>query len=369
MTERRACRVVLLVAAIATMMSAACSKGGGGDAAGDAAGESTPTVPARVAVVTTQPFTETLGAIGTVTPRVGHVASLSAPAAARVARVLVSVGQHVQVGQVLVELDQSTFQAALQSAEAAVAAAQRAYERNERLAQEGIAPRKDVEQSSADLAKARADLVTARREQQLSTLRAPIAGVVTRMTAQLGGSADVAQPLVEIADPSAVDILLNVTPTDAGRVRAGMKVTMSAGQSAGGEDLGIGSVVDVGGTVDSSTRTVTIRVQLPTTRRPLRIGETVFGQVAVLTRPSAVVVPNEALVPEGDGFKVFVVDAAGVAHARPVVIGGRTDKVAEITSGLAAGERVVTYGAYGVEDSAKVVPLGTTAPPAAAEKP
>src|SRR4051812_45856313 len=102
MIEHCAFRVVQLAATIATMMTVACSKGG--DAAGDAAGESTPTVPARVAVVATQPFTETLGAIGTVTPRVGHVASLSAPAAARVARVLVSVGQHVQVGQVLVDL-------------------------------------------------------------------------------------------------------------------------------------------------------------------------------------------------------------------------------------------------------------------------
>jgi membrane fusion protein, multidrug efflux system len=367
MTERRHCRELRLAMLTAAMfMIVACSKGG--NAEGDAA-ETTPTVPARIAVVTTQPFTQTVASIGTVAPRTGHVASLSAPAAARVARVLVSAGQHVQAGQALVELDQSSFQAALQSAEAAVAAAQRSYERNERLAQEGIAPRKDVEQAAAELAKARADLVTARREQQLSILHAPIAGVVTRMTAQLGGAADVAQPLVEIADPSNVDILLNVTPTDAARLRSGMKVTMSAGQSAGGEALGIGNVVDIGGTVDSTTRTVNVRVQAPATRRPLRIGETVFGQIAILTRPNAVVVPNEALVPEGDGFKVFVVDAAGVAHSRPVAIGGRTDRMAEITSGLSAGERVVTYGAYGVEDSAKVVPLDATARPAAPEKP
>ena len=38
-------------------------------------------------------------------------------------------------------------------------------------------------------------------------------------------------------------------------------------------------------------------------------------------------------------------------------------KVAEITEGLTAGERIVTYGAYGIEDSAKVVPIGTPAKP------
>ena len=365
MMERQVMRILVRGAALAALL--ACGKGAKDAEGGDA--EVSPVVGARIAVVTTQPFTETLSAIGNVAPRVGHVASLSAPAAARVARVLVSTGQQVQVGQSLVELDQSTFQAAAQSAEAQLAAAEKNYERNQRLAEEGIAPRKDVEQSAADLAKARSDVVAARREQQLSTLRAPIAGVVTRMTAQLGAAADMSQPLVEIADPRAVDILLNVTPTDAPRVRAGMTVSLTAGQSASGEALGAGHVVDVGGTVDSATRTVSVRVQAPTTRRPLRIGETVLGRIAVATRPAAVVVPNEALVPEGDGFKVFVVDAAGVAHARPVTVGGRTDKTVEIVNGLAAGERVVTYGAYGVEDSAKVIPLDASSRPAAAEKP
>jgi hypothetical protein len=100
---------------------------------------------------------------------------------------------------------------------------------------------------------------------------------------------------------------------------------------------------------------------VPTTRRPLRISETVFGQIAVAVHPNAIAVPLEALVPEGEEFKVFVVDSAGTAHERQVSVGARTDKVAEITRGLAAGERVVTYGAYGVSDSAKVVPMTQSA--------
>jgi membrane fusion protein, multidrug efflux system len=82
----------------------------------------------------------------------------------------------------------------------------------------------------------------------------------------------------------------------------------------------------------------------------------VFGEISTSVRAHAVVVPIDALVPEGDGFKVFVVDAQSIAHARPVTIGGRTSALAEITDGVRAGEKVVTYGAYGVEDSSKVVP-------------
>ena len=341
-------------ASLALMLLASCHRGGEADAGADSA---QPTVSVVVVTVLAQPFTETIGAIGVVAPRAGHTAALGAPAQARIARVLVSAGQHIAAGQPLIELDQAPFQAAARSAESAVGAAQANYSRTARLASDGIAPRKDVETAAADLARARADLVTARRNAHLAVLRSPISGVITRMNASLGATADPTQPLVEIADQSALDILLSTTPTNAARMRPGAKVALSAGQSATGEPLGTGTVVDVSGTVDTSSRSVTVRAQAPTTRRRLRIGETVFGQIAVATNPSALVVPNAALVPSGDGFQLFVVDGKGIAHARPVTVGGRTDSLAEITNGLAAGERVAADGAYGVQDSANVVPV------------
>ena len=343
-------------AALALLFLAALLTGCSHDAddSGDAA--AAPVVGVRTALATAQPFTETIGAIGTIEARAGHSAALGAPGAARIARVLVTAGQHVSAGDVLVELDQTAFQAAAQSAEAQLAASQGAYDRAKRLADAGIVPRKDVEQAAAELAKARADAATARRAAQLSVLRAPISGVVTSVTATLGATADPALPLVEIADPTATDVVLNTTPADAARIHAGASVALVGGQSAEGESLGRGTVMDVGGTVDSATRSVPVRVRVTSTSRPLRIGETVFGEIATAVRADAIVVPTDALVPEGDGFKVFVVDAQSIAHARPVTVGARTAKLAEITEGLKAGEQVVTYGAYGVEDSAKVIP-------------
>jgi membrane fusion protein (multidrug efflux system) len=335
----------------------------------EAAGEKQPSVAAKTVVVVAQPFTETLGAIGTVAPRVGHVASLSAPAPGRVGQVLVSTGRVVQAGEPLIELDQAPFRASTNAAEAAFEAAQSANERQQRLAKEGIAPRKDAEQAAAELVRARSELETARRTEHLSTIRAPIAGVVTRVVATIGSSVDPSQLLIEIADPSTIDIILSVTPSDAGRVRRGARTSLTAGQSSGGEQLGVGNVVEVSSAVDSATRSVAVRVQAPNTRRPLRFGETVFGAIAVGTRASAIVIPLEALVPDGEGFKVFVVDANNVAHARPVTVGARTTTTAEITDGLKAGERIVTFGAYGMQDSAKVIPVAPLGDSAKPEKP
>jgi membrane fusion protein, multidrug efflux system len=308
----------------------------------------------KTARVTIAPFAEAISSIATVKARAGHLASLSAPAPARIAVVYVSQGQKVSAGTPLVAFEQAPFIAAAQSAEAALSAAQRNYERARRLADAGIVPTKDADQAATELAQARAAASLARRSAQLAVLRAPISGVVTKLDAPLGAQVDVTQPIVEVADLGALDIIFNVSPADAARIAPGASVTLSAGESANGEPLGVGNIVDVGGAVDSTTRSVSVRAKAPPTARPLRIGETIFGEISTAVHPRAIVIPVAALVPDGDGFKVFVVGAGNIARERKVTVGRRNEATAEILSGLAEGEIVVTEGAYGLEDSVKV---------------
>lgn len=340
------------VLASAMLLTISCKK----EAADDDEAKGPTAVNVKTVVVRPQPYTESIGAIGTVSARAGHIASLSAPAPARIAQVLVSLGQRVSVGTRLVVFDQAPFRDAARAVEATLSTAQRAYDRAKTLSDAGIIPRKDLDQATADLAKARNDVSIARRAEALSVMRSPISGVVTQMSAVLGASADVNQPLVEIADPSALDIILGTTPALAGKIRPGAKVQLRAGQSATGESLGIGTVLDIGATVDTTERDVEIRAALPAATRPLRIGETVYGDIEVATRPNAISIPVESLIPDGDAFKVFVVDAKNVAHQRSVTVGAKNQKTVEILKGLNAGDRVVTYGAYGLDDGVTVVP-------------
>lgn len=335
--------------------AAACRKGG--DAGDDAGAGPPPVVGARTAQATKHPFVETVDAIGTVAARPWAMAALSAPAPARVERIDVAVGERVRAGATLVELDHAPFDAAAKSAQAAVTSAQAAFDRATRLADQGIAPRKDAETASADLAQAQAALLTAQRNQTLASLRSPIGGVVTRLGAALGQSVDQGQAIVEVADPAALDIVLALSPDLAARVHTGDSVSLVAGANAGGEALGHGLVQSVAVTLDSATRSVGVRARLEHPARALRIGETVFGRIGVAVHADAVSVPVQALVPEGEGYRVYVVDSSGVAHARDVDVGARTESDAEILKGVSAGERVVTYGAYGVADSAKIVPV------------
>ena len=348
-------RLVLAVAVSQLVFVVACAPSAGSDEK-EVKTDVQAVVGARTAAAVVEPFAIQVTALGTVAPRPGSYAAMSAPAPTRVARIFVAAGQAVEQGTALIEFERAPFDAAAKSAQAAVTTAQNAHDRAVRLAQAGILPQKDVDQAAGDLAQAQSALVTAQRALELATLHAPIAGVVTRMSAVVGASVDANQPLVEIADPAALDVVFNLTPADVAPVHPGQPVAIWAGEAARGDPLGAGTVGGVAAAVDSATRTVEVRARVIRSSRPLKLGETAFGRIAVGVHPRAVTVPLEALVPEGDGFKVFVVDQGGIAHARPVTVGARSETLAEITSGLVGGEKVVTYGAFGVEDSAKIVP-------------
>ncbi len=337
--------IILLLAALA------CHKDDEGVAAASAVG-------VRTAVAQARAFPEIVSAIGTVTPRPGRFADLSAPAATRVSRVEAVPGQRVAAGAVLVEFERAPFDAAAHSADAALSAAQATWDRAVRLAQAGVLPRKDVDQAASELAQAQSAVVIARRSLELATLRAPIAGVVTRMDAVLGQPVEANQALVQVVDESALDIVFAVSADAASRVHPGAAVRITAGEDARGDSLGSGSVTSVGASVDPVSRAVLVRARIVRPSRPLRVGETVMGRITVGVHANAVTIPVDALVPAGEGFKVFVVDSSGLARAREVTVGGRADSLVEVRLGLAAGETVVTYGAYGLEDSVRVVRAG-----------
>ncbi len=338
-------------------------------------------VTAQTGVARVGVFDVTIDALGTVQPRPGSFAQVAAPAASRVARILVATGDRVRPGQALVQLDESVWVLQAEQAQIALDAAQKAYDRAERLFSEGISPRKDVESAAAELARARADMMQARRTQALGTLRSPIAGVVTELRASLSQPVDVNQPLVEVVNPAGLEVLFHLSPTEAARLAPGSAVTLSAASESGApagsgpaagnpstgapQFLGRGTITGISAAVDSATGSVTVRATVVAPVVPLKAGQTVSGHLAVAHHAGAVIVPTAALVPAGDSVRVFVVDAKGIAHATPVTVGARNELEAEVTSGLRGGETIVTAGAYGVTDSATIRRPG--AAPAKAE--
>jgi membrane fusion protein (multidrug efflux system) len=306
------------------------------------------------ALVTQQPLTPTLRILGVVTPRPDGYAELSAPGPTRVTHVYVTVGTPVTIGTPLIAFDRAAFEATTHSAEVALTAARAAYERATRLATLGILPRKAVDQAATDLAQTNAAAVAARRTSTLALMRSPLHGVVTQMTAVQGAAVDAPTVLVAVADPSKLDVILSISPTDAATIHRGAAVVFRASDGADTTVIGRGHVSGIGVMLDSTTRTVPVHVTIDHTAHPLRIGETVTSDVTTRTIAHAVTVPQAALVPSGDRMMVFVVDH-GIAHAREVTVGARADSVVQILAGLSPGQTVVAGGAFGAQDGSTII--------------
>src|SRR2546426_6601936 len=117
----------------------------------------------------------------------------------------------------------------------------------------------------------------------------------------LGASVDASQPLVEVADPRALDILLTVSPAEAAQIHEGNPVTLTAGEGTNGEPLGQGVVSGVAAAVDSVSRAVAGPARGPSAERAPRLGESVFGRITTAVGSPAGTVPVASLVPTGGG--------------------------------------------------------------------
>lgn len=281
-------------------------------------------------------------------------------------------------------------EAALQTARSNQRLAQNNLIRQQRLFERGIAPRKDVDdaqnqitvtteavrQAESALAAARvnaargvseartqasvtaggveaaqAALDVARAELSRAAIRSPIAGTVTKRLVNDGETVDPATPAFEVIDSASLDVVANLPAGYLGRVKTGNLALVRIEPQPDKEFSG--GVVQVAPSVDPQTNTVAVRVRLANPTGELKAG--IFGtaRIAVEIHQNALVVPQEALVVEGDETFVFVPQGDKV-EKRKVTVGIREDGHVEIIEGLKDSERVVTTGAFGLGDGTKI---------------
>jgi len=117
-------------------------------------------------------------------------------------------------------------------------------------------------------------------------------------------------------------------------------------------------------------RTILVKARVPNAQRALQPGMFIEAHLVTAVRPGAIVIPEDAVVPQQGANLVWVVDS-GKVHPRPISLGVRTPGFVEVTSGLSAGEQVVVGGlgmlAPGMPVMARVVERGKPQAAAAAD--
>jgi cobalt-zinc-cadmium efflux system membrane fusion protein len=343
-----------------TLEAAACSK----PAAEEVTSETVVSVRTEAAVI--GDIRGVVHATGIVTPSPGAELIVVAPEAARIAEIPRAAGDRVRRGDVLVRFDVPTSvadvqrqQAEIVRARAAVENAKSAQIRASELFERGVAARREVEDSDraaadaeASLAQARAALTSAEAVAARATVRATFDGVVARRFHNPGDlvEATAADPVLRVIDPRRLEILAAVPLADAARIEVGAAAHVTGGPIEAGA---LRSKVVAGpSVVDPGAATVPVRLSVAGAAG-IPAGTPVQVDIDAERHPNVVLIPVAAIVRDGEETAVFV--AAGEkAQRRSVRIGLVSGAVAEIVSGLSAGEHVIVDGQAGLPDGAAI---------------
>ncbi|MEO0061877.1 MAG: hypothetical protein RLZZ08_437 [Pseudomonadota bacterium] len=295
---------------------------------------------------------------------------------------LFTEGSLVRAGQPLYQIDDSLFRAAVQQAEAnlasaratASAASARARRYKPLAAIEAVAQQDytdaqaQAQQAEAGVAQARAALETARINLRYTRVAAPISGRIGRSLLTTGALANANQAdplaLIQRLDPIYVDMQQSSAAITTLR-QSLSRGTVSPGGSAVRLQLDDGSQYGFTGTVqfsemvvDEGTGTVTLRARFPNPKGLLMPGMFVTAVFDQAIQPSAFLVPQQAVQRDFDGSAfVYIVGPGNKAQRRKVVAERSQGTQWVVTSGLKAGDKVITQAPVSVRQDSEIRPV------------
>jgi RND family efflux transporter MFP subunit len=286
---------------------------------------------------------------------------VQAPIAARASGYLrrwyKDIGSKVQKGELLAEIetpeiDQQLSQAIATRAQTASSLdlAKSTQERWEALRKKDAVSQQELDekrsanvQARANVAAADANVERLRQMEGFKRVVAPFAGIITKRNVDVGdlidaGGGSGARALFVLSQTDPLRVYVNVPQTYAQLIKVGQKVAITQTELPGKRFDG--EIVRTAGSIDTTTRTMQVEINLPNKNAMLLPGA--FVQVALpLPADASLVIPANALLFRKDGLSVAVVDGNGTVHLRPVQIGRNLGPTIEVLQGVSISDRLV----------------------------
>lgn len=287
----------------------------------------------------------------------------------RVTRVLVELGQSVRRGQAMAEVFSPELSEAgtrFISARAELEAHERELQRTEKLVEIGAASHQELERLHAEHAAKSTAVDSARSRLELlglspstiaglapgkvmgavTTVPAPIAGVITERTVNAGLNIDSSSKLFTVVDLSTVWVVADAYESDFSHVHVGSTATVTT--RAYPDLLLRGRVNYIDPQVNATTRTAKVRIEMPNPGEQLRLG--MFADVSLegFEQTSHARIPRVAVQNVDDRTVVYLADATqpGRFIEREVRLGESSGNDVDIMRGITAGDMVVTDGSF-----------------------
>ncbi|SFM47258.1 efflux RND transporter periplasmic adaptor subunit [Variovorax sp. OV329] len=278
------------------------------------------------------------------------------------------VGQHVQPGAVLAQLDPKDYQLAAEAARAQsnaaltnrdlAAADLKRYQglRAQNFISEAELQRREstFKSAQAQFEQAQAQVASQGNQARYTNLVADVAGIVTAVEAEPGQVVSAGTPVVRIANDGARDVVFAVPEDRASLVKPGSPVSIRS-WADNGQPME-GTVREVAAAADAVTRTYTVKVAVDAASAP-PLGATVYAQPKALSHVGTPVIklPTSALRREGQGTAVWVLDKTSMTvRSQPVQVATADGNEAVIAAGVTPGMLVVSAGVHVLSPGQKV---------------
>lgn len=296
---------------------------------------------ALVKSATLHTYVEAYGSVESAPAGVGQpagAARLSAPVPGLVTEVLVTEGEHVDAGRIIVKLDDRLARSSLELA------AQQFDRQKKLMAVEGTSE-KMFQEAGQQLAAARTQLA-------LLQITTPTAGIVARVNVQPGQVVDMNTVVSEIVDPSRLVVTVNVPAAEAALLKTGQAARYFIGSA--GTPAATGGVYFISPQIDPKTGTTLVRLMI-SADSGMRPGQLVRARIVSEERAGRLTVPLESVVTDVEGHSIIAVVTGDTATQQPVKTGVRDGGLVEVEGeGLKEGDTVVTVGAYGLPEHTRV---------------
>ncbi len=349
--------------------------GPGGAAGGGAARRGPPSTTVGVATAELANIPIVLEALGTVTPLA--TVRVKPQVSGVMQKVLFKEGQLVKAGELLATIDPRQFEMALmqaigqrQQGEAQLDSARVTLQRFKTLLEQDSIARQEVDTQFALVKQLEGTLTINKAAEGTARLNLGYTRVVAPVSGRVGLRAVDVGNVVNTSDANGIALITQITPIDvvfsipqdraaelqqATTGSAGSAMTVTALDRTRATVLDTGVFASLDNQVDTTTGTVKAKARFANSKLALFPSQFVNVQLLVRTIENAVVVPVTAVRRGTSGDYVYVVNAEGrTVSLRPVQRGQATVDKVVITSGLKAGERVITEGADRLKDGASV---------------
>ena len=313
-----------------------------------AVGRGPSAIPVRLARAEAGTVRERVEAVGSTLAR--QAVDIVPLTSGRIVELRFRPGELVEAGEVLVRLDDAAEQAAASEARAALREAELALERAEKLRANNTVAEATVDGLQAAYLGARARLDAALKQLADRTVEAPFAGVVGMRQVDVGARVDEDSVLTTLDDLAEVEIQFSVPEIFFGQVQPGQPVSATSAAFPGRTFTGRIGTIDT--RIGEVSRAFRVRAALPNPDLVLPAGMFMHVEVVLAERP-AVLIPEEAVVSQGESTFVFVVQDER-AERRQIRLGQRRAGTVEVLDGIAVDEAVVRSGLQRLRDGLPV---------------